>query len=172
MCFICIYGSFFLREDKEYLLTHNLEGFVREFRDEVDENAVTERILRAVQLLSARQDASKRSTEARQAALWALEEHAKNTDKKELTNAFSKHFGTLLLDADVAVQNSKGILDLNEYLKMLTWSPKELATLRGYRKRSGVLVTNRINLCIHLSINVRIYPSIIFLFVHYQMYTK
>ena len=37
-----------------------------------------------------------------------------------------------MLDADVAVQNSKGILDLNEYLKMLTWSPKELATLRGY----------------------------------------
>ena len=154
------------------MLTQNLEGFVREFRDEVDENAVTERILRAVQLLSARQEANKRSNEEREAALWALKEQAKDTDKSELTEAFSQHFGTLLLDADKEVQNSKGILYLNEYLKMLTWSPKELATLRGYRKRSGVLVTNGINLFIHLSINVRIYPSIIFLFVHYQMYTK
>ena len=114
------------------MLTQNLEGFVREFRDEVDENAVTERILRAVQLLSARQDASKRSTEARQAALWALKEHAKDTDKTELTEAFSQHFGTLLLDADKEVQNSKGILDLETSREMPTWSAKELATLRGY----------------------------------------
>ena len=113
--------------------TQTLEGCFRELRNEVDENTVAERIFQAVQLLSTRQETREAALWAlkdTEAALWALKEQAK--DKSELTEAFSQHFGTLLLDADKEVQNSKGILDLETSLEMPTWSAKELATLRGY----------------------------------------